>query len=384
MTRNGSPTERGAENTEKKEIALSFSEPLCLSVDFVLKEFQAMTINAHLTWKGESPLVCARRIEETPDTATFVLSARSGVNFDFLPGQFISVGATIDAKTHWRAYSISSSPTQSETLSITVKRVAGGLVSNWLIDNLKPGMELPALASAGNFSLGPGGLPPAVALFSAGSGITPMMSMTRWLLETQAGVDIHFFHSARSEVDFIFGDELLALEEAQPHLHLHLFLTRGVGKISCHPGRIDAARLKSLLPPLDGLRAWLCGSDGYMDSVAGWLREAGLTDEAIMRESFTPAAAEVAVDALSYRLDVPAFGKSAGIMEGESLLDAMEREGLPIIGACRTGVCGSCKCRVESGEVVSTSIEPLTPDEIVAGYVLACSSVAKGDVVVGL
>lgn len=343
-----------------------------------------MNVNSHLTWQGETPLLCARCIEETPDTVTFVLSAPSGGNFDFLAGQFISVAATIDDKTHWRAYSISSSPARSETLSITVKRVAGGLVSNWLIDNLRPGMELPALAPAGNFFLGPNAVPPAVALFSAGSGITPMMSMTRWVLETQTGVDVHFFHSARSEVDFIFGDELLALADANPHLHLHLFLTRGLGKITCNSGRIDAARLKSLLPPLDGLRAWLCGADGYMDLVAGWLREAGLPKAAIVRESFTHTAAETAVDAACYRLDLPAFGKSAGIMEGESLLDVMEREGLPIIGACRTGVCGACKCKVESGSVESTSTEPLTPDEIQKGYVLACSSVAKGDLVVGL
>ena len=91
----------------------------------------------HLFWQGDSPLTCIERIEETPDAATFVLYASSGAFFHFLPGQFVSIGAEIDGKTHWRAYSISSSPTRPETLSITVRRVAGGLVSNWLLDNVR-------------------------------------------------------------------------------------------------------------------------------------------------------------------------------------------------------------------------------------------------------
>ena len=334
-------------------------------------------------WRGETPLTCIARHEETHDCATFELAA-SGCRFDYLPGQFVSVGTEIDGKMHWRAYSISSSPTRQQTLSITVKRVGGGRVSNWLLDQLRPGMSLPALAPAGEFRLEAGDVPPALALFSAGSGITPMMSITRWLLETGSKSEIHFFHSARTEADFIFGKELLALTEANPSLHLHLFLTRPQGGIACHTGRIDGERLKSLLPKTQNLRAWLCGADAYMDSVAGWLCEAGLPDEAILRESFTPPTIELADDAARYRIDVPAFGKSAEILAGESLLDVMEREGLPIIGACRTGVCGSCKCKVESGEVASSSSMPLTPDEIEAGYVLACSSTAKADLVIAL
>ena len=333
----------------------------------------------HLFWQGDLPLVCIERSEETPDTATFTLAASSGSFFHFLPGQFISVGATIDGKAHWRAYSISSSPTRPETLSITVRRVAGGLVSNWLLDNLRPGHELPALAPAGDFALQAADVPANLALFSAGCGITPMMSMTRWLLETRAATDIHFFHSARSEDEFIFRDELLALAAQHVNLKLHLFLTRPQGPVACHHGRLDAARLQELLPERHGTRAYLCGQEGYMDDVSGWLRDAGLGEEAIRRENFQTACVAVAEDAERFSLHVPDFGRTAEIAVGELLLDVLEREGLPIIGACRAGVCGSCKCKVIEGEVESSSTVPLTPDEIAAGYVLACSASPKGN-----
>lgn len=336
-------------------------------------------------WLGETPLVCIARTEETHDCATFELAAPTGQRFDYFPGQFVSVGADIDGTTHWRAYSISSSPNRPQTLAITVKRVEGGLVSNWLLDHWRAGMSLPALAPAGDFGLKKDeAVPFAVALFSAGSGITPMMSMSRWLLENEAEVEIHFFHSARSEGDFIFARELLALAADHANFHLHLFLTRPKGDIPCHTGRLDAERLKALLPNNPDLQAWLCGQDGYMDAIRDFLRDVGVADERILRESFTPAVIEIADDAARYQLSVPAFGKTAAIAEGESLLDVMEREGLPIIAACRTGVCGSCKCKVLTGIVESTSSIPLSPDDVAAGYVLACSSTVKGDVELAL
>ena len=121
-----------------------------------------------------------------------------------------------------------------------------------------------------------------------------------------------------------------------------------------------------------------------MDDVSGWLRDAGIGEEAIYREDFQTACVAVTEDAERFSLHVPDFGRTAEIAVGELLLDVLEREGLPIIGACRTGVCGSCKCRLVDGEVESASALPLTPEEQAAGYVLACSSRAKGDLAVEL
>lgn len=107
-----------------------------------------------------------------------------------------------------------------------------------------------------------------------------------------------------------------------------------------------------------------------MDDVSHWLLAAGLDATSIHRENFAPVRADVPANGeRRFSLHVPAFGKSAEFAVGELLLDVLEREGLPIIGACRTGVCGSCKCKVVEGEVETTSSLPLTPEEIEAGYV---------------
>ena len=331
----------------------------------------------HLFWQGETSLVCSQRIEETPDTATFVLTSPTGQFFSFLPGQFISVAATIEGKQHWRAYSISSSPAQQDALSITVRRVENGLVSNWLLDHIQPGAALPALPPAGDFHLAPDNVPARLALFSAGCGITPMMSMTRWLLENEVPTEINLFHSARNEENFAFRDELMTLAQRHPNLKLHTFLSRPQGTLPCHTGRLDRERLRKLLPTTGNLQAYLCGQTGYMADVSQWLREMGLPDEVICQEEFAPIRSEASLGGERFNLHVPAFDKTTEIAVGELLLDVLEREGLPIIGACRTGVCGSCKCRVVDGEVETTSAIPLTPEEVAAGYVLACSSRAS-------
>lgn len=338
----------------------------------------------HLFWQGETPLTCVSRIEETPDTTTFVLAAATRQFFSFLPGQFISVSANIDGKAHWRAYSISSSPAQPDTVSITVRRVTGGLVSNWLLDHVRPGTMLNALAPAGDFALAPDDIPPRLALFSAGCGITPMLSMTRWLLDANSPTEIHFFHSARDEANFIFRDTLLALADRHPNLHLHCFLSRPHGELPCHAGRLDAERIRTLLPGIDGMRAYLCGQVAYMDDVTRWLREAGLPETSIIQESFAPLCEAADSDGERFSLHAPAFGRTAEILAGELLLDVLEREGLPIIGACRTGVCGSCKCKVVDGEFETASTTPLTAEEIAAGYVLACSGRARSDLTIEL
>jgi len=342
------------------------------------------SIAEHNFWQGETPLLCVGRREETHDTASFELAASDGKPFDFLPGQFLPLGVEIDGQTHWRAYSIASSPAQSQRVTLAVKRVAGGCVSNWLLDTLQPGMPLPAMKPAGDFALPPDGVPSSLALFSSGCGITPMMSMTRWLLEKRPDVDIHFFHSARREDEFIFREQVLALAAAYPRFRLHLFLTQPQGKLPCHVGRLDHARLQALLPHATDIGAFICGPDGYMDDVEGWLIADGMPAEAVCRESFAPIVCETATDAPRFTFSAPAFGKTSEIAHGESLLVVMEREGLPIIAACRTGVCGSCKCKVVEGAVDFTNTGALHPEDVAAGYVLACSSTVKSDLAIEL
>ena len=334
-------------------------------------------------WQG-GELRCTHRIDETHDSATFVLSADHPAIFDYLPGQFITIGVVIEDKTHYRAYSLSSTPDQSATLAITVKRVEGGLVSNHLIDHFRAGDTLEALAPTGEFHL-PSQISGKQVMLSAGSGITPMMSMTRWLRTHRPEIGIHFIYSARTEQDVIFCDELLAMAERHPNFTLDIFLSQPKGKVWCHTGRLTPERLTALLPDAAECHLYLCGHQEYMDMVIDWHKTRALPADRFYKESFSPAALPEATPGGDvFTLSVPAFGKTADIAEGQSLLDVLEAESLPIIGACRSGICGSCKCKVIAGEVERLSTDTLTAEEIESGVVLACSSLARSAITVEL
>lgn len=335
-------------------------------------------------WQG-GVLRCIERIDETPDTATFVLEAETPVRFEFLPGQFITIGVEIDGATHHRAYSIASSPLQSDRLALTIRRVEGGLVSNFLLDGFREGSRFESMAPAGAFYM-PGDVAECrQVLLSSGCGITPVMSMARWLLSQRPDADIHFIYSARNESNVIYLRELLDMARRHPNFRLDLFLSQPEGRIPCHKGRTTPEQLDAVLEnPKDSL-FYLCGGEDYMHMVESWYRDRGLPPEHFHKESFASSAEHAAESSGEmFEMSVPSFGKTAPIADGQLLVDVMEAEELPIIVACRVGVCGSCKCKVVEGKVESTSTEMLTQEEIDDGVVLACSTVARSSVVIDL
>lgn len=339
-------------------------------------------LNALPVWNAEGPLRCVERRMETEDTATLIFAPEAAQRFDYRPGQFALLGVDIAGKKHQRAYSISSTPSRPLLLAFTVKRVERGLVSNWLLDCVQEGAYVDVGKPLGEFHLDAATMPPHTLLISAGSGITPTMSMARWLLDTAQNTQIHFIHCTRDEDSVIFCDELNALAQKHANFHLHLLLSRSLSPGS---GRLTLDKLAALVPDLQDAKAFLCGQDEFMKQVVDWLQTLGLAAGNIQMESFTPAAQSVIeADAQQYSLSVPDYGKETSIAAGQSLLEVMEVEGLPIIGACRSGICGSCKCKVNSGQVKSSSQETLTAEEIAQGYVLACSSTAESDVSIAL
>lgn len=352
--------------------------------------------------QGERQLICTARHDETHDgdtvtatTFTFQTAPQTS-RFHYQPGQFLLLNVTIDGQTHSRAYSLCSAPTRPHALAITIKRVAGGRVSNYLLDTLQPGMTLAALPPQGQFHLS-AQLPAALLLLSAGSGVTPMMAITRTLRDLGLKTQIHFVYSARHASDLIFRDELLALAAQDENFHLTLLLESMPEEAMPLPGdrlvagRLQAELLAELTAGLADYQIYLCGPSGYIDAVHGLLADPRYAGVALYEERFsaaapTPNAAAPSAEQAdaNFALSVPAFGTDSTIAADETLLDALEREGLPIIGACRAGVCGSCKCKVEAGSVESSSTLALTAEQVAEGYVLACSSKATSDLQLAL
>jgi len=356
------------------------------------------------TWSpATTSLVLVKRELETHDSMSFTFAAADQTLFDFKPGQFVTLAVEIDGKTHYRAYSISSVPQQKQ-LRLTIKRVPDGLVSNWLADNLSIGDSLSALNIAGQFNSSDCKHKAKLLLVSAGCGITPVMSIAKTLLAQDSDADIEFLHCARDKDNVIFHEEMQTLIAQHRNFKVQLLLENSDGftqfsadeasnrnALSHQTGMVSSDVIQQLYPDLNDRTIFLCGPVGFMQAVENIAQESDFDMANFFQESFTPAADNKHQDTISssastesVMLYVPDFAVEKKVVQGSSLLELLENNGVPIIGACRAGVCGSCKCKVTKGEVKTSSSETLTAAEIEQGFVLACSSTVEEDVTVAL
>ncbi|TVO36759.1 hybrid-cluster NAD(P)-dependent oxidoreductase [Vibrio algivorus] len=350
---------------------------------------------------GAVSLICKRKWAETSTSVSVTLAPESGepLCFDFIPGQFITLGIEIDGKMEYRAYSLSSIPHQTE-LQLTIKRVVDGKVSNYIVDSLQEGQTVSVLKPAGEFHIEqPHGK--RIVLLSAGCGITPVMSMAKTLLADKTDTtDIHFIHAATELEQVIYHQELLEMAASHKRFHFDVMLENAQGSEYLE-GRLTQAALKQFCPDIAERSAFLCGPIGFMAAMQENLSELGMNMDNFYQESFTPAESEQLEVALNLEVTlgsdadkaqaisnatvfVPAFGAQAEAKIGSALIDALEAAKVPVIAACRSGICGSCKCRVVKGAFTRTSTATLTDDEIDNGFVLACSCQVESDVEVAL
>ena len=224
--------------------------------------------------KGDLKVRCLEIINETADAKTFRFVAEPPVLFTYKPGQFVTLDLGIDGEQVLRSYSISSTPSRPHSLEITVKRVpsAGeelppGVVSNWLHDSIRVGDTIDLNGPFGKFTCF--NHPDRQLLFiSAGSGITPMMSMSRWIGDTMANCDIVFLHSARHPDDIIYRQELELMSARQLKFRPLITLSRsqsGKGWLGL-TGRIDANLIRSNIPDFADRTVFVCGPDTFMEA----------------------------------------------------------------------------------------------------------------------
>ena len=333
-------------------------------------------------------LYCVAIHDETHDVRTFTFRTQPARRFAYRPGQFVTLALEIDGERVNRCYTLSSSPTRPDSLSITVKRVPGGKVSNWLHDRLKPGMTLSVLGPAGDFYLS-ARPPQPLLLLSAGSGITPMMSMTRALYDLGQALDLVFLHSARSPVDLVFADELAVMARRRGGLRLISIVESRQGDAAWPGlvGRLDSAQLAQLVPDLAAREVYCCGPSPYMAAVRGGLAASGFAMARYHEESFSfdppelcaPAATSHAQAGLPVRF--ARLGEVVQVAPGQTILAAAQQQGLRMPSSCARGLCGTCKTRLMEGQVDMRHSGGIRQREIDQGWILPCCSVPLGPVV---
>ncbi|WP_351074544.1 hybrid-cluster NAD(P)-dependent oxidoreductase [Shewanella sp. CAL98-MNA-CIBAN-0140] len=337
--------------------------------------------------RGEVQLCCVEKWNETHDVVSFRFQGLTPVKFNFKPGQFITFKLAINGDKVYRSYTISSSPSRPFSLVITIKKITGGVVSNYLTESLNVGDEVTVTGPDGIFNLVD--IEADKYLFlSAGCGVTPMHSMSRWLCDTTTDSDIAFVHSAKTVDDIMFANSMASMASRSPKFNLNYVLESDGNKqnltdkhasTGCESGRLSLQTLVKLVPDYQQRTVFVCGPEPYMAAVKLMLEAAEFDMSQFNQESFGASSAMGLKAAMESNPSTEQFMLSIGdkqipLTGNQTLLDGIESAKLPIIAACRSGVCGACKCQVVSGTTESSSKMALTAEEIAAGFVLACST----------
>ncbi|WP_436519803.1 1,2-phenylacetyl-CoA epoxidase subunit PaaE [Actinoplanes sp. HUAS TT8] len=308
--------------------------------------------------------------------------------FAFRPGQSLTVRRDDERRTYSICAPDGGAP------RIGVREVPGGRVSGWIVHDLRPGDELEVAPPSGTFTpdLTAGG---RHVLIAAGSGITPVLSIAASLLR-RASTEVVLLYGNRRTETVMFAEELADLKDRHPaRLELVHVLSREPREADLFSGRLDAARLRELLPLLIDVAAvdhwWLCGPFGMVTDATAVLAEAGVAPERVHRELFwvdeappEPVRPEPESTGPSSEITVQLDGRSTTVTveEGVTLLDGVQRARPDLPFACKGGVCGTCRARVVEGDVTMRRNFALEDAELAAGFVLTCQSLAASPKVV--
>jgi ring-1,2-phenylacetyl-CoA epoxidase subunit PaaE len=312
-------------------------------------------------------------------------------HFAFAPGQYLTLRAELGSEDIRRNYSVCSSPLDGE-LRVAVKMLAGGTFSTFANEMLKVGDELQVLPASGHFTTTFSARSrKRYAAFAAGSGITPVLSLIKTALLTEAESQFTLFYGNRMSAQVLFLEELAALKNRfMGRLEIYHFLTMEEEDVALFNGRLDRAKCDEILGTLIDPTAvdlfFACGPEGMMEAVEQALLARDVPHERVLLERFTSAGSSGVLDAEAMVRAQAAAGRRMGVVldgrkltitfdpEKGNILDSVRAAGAPAPYACKGGVCATCRAKVLSGTVDMRLNYGLTPEEVAQGYVLTCQA----------
>jgi 3-ketosteroid 9alpha-monooxygenase subunit B len=318
------------------------------------------------------PLTVADVIDETADTRSFVLEIPPALAwmFAYAAGQFCTFRATIGGESIVRCYSMSSSPDTGDRFTVTVKRVPGGKMSNWMNDALAPGDTIDVIPPTGLFVLRAAATP--IVAFAGGSGITPVLSIIKSALVTTRR-EIAVVYANRSSGSVIFADALERLcAEFAGRLSVHHHL-------DSEKGFLDAAACAALVGDRAQADFYVCGPGPYMEVVEAGLDGRGVDRGRRFIERFelpdeAPAAGE-ASETESIVIRLSGRKHTVAYESGDTILAAVRRAGLKPPFACEAGNCGTCMAFLSEGKATMRANNALDVGEVEEGWVLTCQAI---------
>ncbi len=316
-------------------------------------------------------------------------------SFAFKAGQHLTLKAEIGGEEVRRNYSLCTAPDENDWM-VTVKRIAGGVFSNWVAEELKQGDMVDVMPPHGSFTTDfePGRRRHLIA-FAGGSGITPVMSLLKTTMREEADSRFTLFYGNRDSASIIFLDALADLKDQHlDRFELYHFLDQEEGDFALFNGMLDRTRCDEAIEHLAGdakaVDGWfICGPGPMMDAAESALVDRGVERGRIRIERFTADRPSAALTEEMAKLQTRVAGTTVTVtLDGRTrkvpfaqanILDSVREAGLPAPFACKAGVCATCRAKVVSGKVTMAARYGLTDEEIEAGYVLTCQSVPAGD-----
>ena len=328
-------------------------------------------------------------VKETFDAISIHFKQPFFRKIKYLPGQYLTLLMNIDGKTERRCYSLNSAPKIDKEVSITVKRIKDGKVSNFIYDNIKEGMKMKVLYPMGSFTIqtNPNNAR-HIVLFGAGSGITPLMSILKTVLYAERDSTVSLFYGNRDVESIIFNRELTELKaKYKGRLNLKHILENPGDFEECYKGRVERSQVPKLLKQVpqfstSNTQCYICGPSGMMIEAEEGLKLAGIPETSINIEKFTappPSAEEIKAEgAFVENREVKVFHKGneyfVPVKANRTILDATLDAGIKVPYVCMDGICGSCKAECANGKVFMRKGHVLSKAEIEANVILPCIS----------
>ncbi|MFT6845377.1 MAG: ring-1,2-phenylacetyl-CoA epoxidase subunit PaaE [Flavobacteriales bacterium] len=330
-------------------------------------------------------------VKETQDTVSIALKVPSSLksDFEFKAGQYLTVKTHIDGKAVQRSYSISSSPSQTDELTIAVKKVTGGLMSSHLVDNGNSLGSIESMIPMGMFHLNEEHTKNHLLLISAGSGITPMLSIIKNELEQSPNRTITLIYGNRSEQEIIYKNKLQRLSDANENFNL-IHVLEASSDLTEYTGMPTRDMLTHIIDEhnidLKQSIACICGPLPMMQAAEQLLKDRGVDKSDILVEYFQAPVAESTIGSgkIGANIHVILDGTKTDIeMDTDKfILDAVLDAGIDAPYSCMGGICASCKAKKIKGEVIMENAYGISDDAIADGYILTCCSKPISDDVV--
>jgi ring-1,2-phenylacetyl-CoA epoxidase subunit PaaE len=347
----------------------------------------------------------ALRIEEVRRETADAVSVRFAIpealaeSFRFRAGQHLTLRAEIGGEDVRRTYSVCAAPADNE-IRIAIKQMPGGKFSGWANAQLRAGQSIEVLPPMGRFVLPESdGASPRYAALAGGSGITPVLSILKTVLQTMPQSRFTLLYGNRDSASIMFLEELAALKNRfLDRLEVYHFLENEAEEIELFNGRLDRAKCEDAMAALVDVKTtdafFICGPGPMMDAAEAVLLSRSVPADRIFIERFTTSAPTAEQLARNEALERKAAGTGLVVtLDGRrsrigfdagkgNILESVQAAGLPAPYACKSGVCTTCRAKIVSGTVTMKKNYGLSETEIAQGYILTCQAVPTSDEVV--